>query len=75
MEHNYDVCLFPNSSNHLDYAGTNESFGTIALCTETLQHSLNSNNLNYNEMKLIPEQKCIAKAMGTKTPFLPICTK
>ena len=75
MKHNHNICLFPNWPNHLDYVDTNESFGTIALRTETLQYLLNNNNLNCNEIKLTPEQKHIAKAMGTKTPFLPICTK
>ena len=75
MEHNHDALLFPDWSNSLDYADANESFGTIALHTEALQNSLDDKNANYDEVKLTPDQKWVAKAMGTKLPFLPTSTK
>ena len=43
--------------------------------TETLQNLLDDKSANYDEVKLTPDQKCVAKAMGTKLPFLPTSTK
>lgn len=52
MKYNYNVCLFSDCSNSLDYVYTNESFGIIVLYTETLQNLLDNKNINYDEVKL-----------------------
>ena len=75
MEYNHSVCLFPNWSNSLDYIDTNESFRTIILHAETLKNFLDNQKINYHKVKLILNHKYIAKYMGTKIIFLPICAK
>ena len=69
-----NTLLFQDWSNALDYIDTPESFGTISLHDDGLQHLLDSTSINYNNIRLAKDQKYIVKAMGTTLPFLPMHT-
>ena len=73
-EENHNVALFRDWSNSLDYVNTPESFGTVALHSDTLQELLENLQINSKNVKLTSEQQHVANAMGTKLPFLPIET-
>ena len=69
-QQNCNVLLFQDWSNELDYIETPVSFETIASHNYGLQDLLDNAIINYDNLHLTKDQKCIAKAMGTTLPFL-----
>ena len=76
MEQNHGTLAYPHWSNESDYARTAEKFGTVPLHTEQLGAAVQAiEDVKLVDMDLTRNEKYIAKAMGVKVPFLPVCGK
>jgi hypothetical protein len=75
VRENHEIQMFPYWSNASEFKSTNETFDTIALHHECLHNKLEEKCKELGQVKLTQEQKYLAKAMGTRLPFLPFVTK
>lgn len=73
-QRNHDLLVYPEWTNTSEYKFTNESFDTIPLQTKSLQEAVENRckELDDKTIKLTKDQQHLAKAMGSKLPFLPI---
>lgn len=74
VEQNHAGRAYPHWSNESDYERTPEKFGTVPLHSEQLGNRVAAiDDSKLIAMDLTRNEKYIAKAMGVKVPFLPVC--
>ena len=61
-------------SNIMDFSDTSESFGTMCLHDSNIRSTDENCMADCNDINLTSNQKCIAKCMWTKLPFLIVIT-